>query len=70
MAAVTIHSDSGAQEKVCNCFNFFPIYLPEVMGPDAMILVFWMLNCIYSIKINLDNCVVQIYIYWIFICLT
>ena len=41
MAAVTIYSDFGAQEnKVCHCFHFFPIYLHEVMGPDAMILVF------------------------------
>ena len=39
MAAVTIHSDSGAQEsKVCHCFHCFPI-CHEVMGPDAMILV-------------------------------
>ena len=29
MAAVTICSDFGAQEnKVCHCFNCFPIYLP------------------------------------------
>ena len=29
MAAVTIHSDSGAQEsKVCHCFHVFSIYLP------------------------------------------
>ena len=28
MAAVTIHSDFGAQEnKVSHCFHFFPIYL-------------------------------------------
>ena len=28
MAAVTIHSDFGAQEnKICHCFYFFPIYL-------------------------------------------
>ena len=41
MAAVTIYSDFGAQEnKVCHCFHCFPIYLHEVMGPDAMILVF------------------------------
>ena len=45
MAAVTICSDFGAQEnKVCYCFPCFPIYLPEVMGSDAMILVFWMLT--------------------------
>ena len=29
MAAITIHSDFGAQEnKVCHCFYCFPIYLP------------------------------------------
>ena len=38
--------------KSCHCFHCLPIYLPwsdgtgchEVMGPDAMILVFWMLS--------------------------
>ena len=48
MAAITICSYFGApQNKVCHCFHCFPIYLPwshEVMGPDAMILVSWMLN--------------------------
>ena len=39
MAAVTICNDFGAQEnKVCHCFH------SQVMGPDALILVFWMLN--------------------------
>ena len=29
MAAVTIHSDFGVQEKkICHCFHCFPIYLP------------------------------------------
>ena len=42
MAAVTICSDFGAQKnKVSHCF---PIEIDEVMGPDAMILVFWMLS--------------------------
>ena len=27
-----------------HCFHFSPFYLPWVMGPDAMILVFWMLS--------------------------
>ena len=28
MAAVTVHSDFGAQEnKICHCFNYLPIYL-------------------------------------------
>ena len=45
MAAVTICSDFGApQNKVSHCFHCFPIYLHEVMGLDAMILVFWMLS--------------------------
>ena len=31
VAAVTVHSDFGAQEnKVCHCFHFSPIYLPWV----------------------------------------
>ena len=38
---VTIHSDFGAQEnKICHCFHFFPYTYHEVMGLDAMILVF------------------------------
>ena len=33
MAAVTVHSDFGAQEnKICHCFHFFPIYLPWSYG--------------------------------------
>jgi len=32
------------KNKVCHCFPCFPIYLLEVMGLDAMILVFWMLS--------------------------
>ena len=42
MAAVTICSDFGVpKNKLCHCF---PIYCHEVMAPDAMILVFWMLS--------------------------
>ena len=29
---------------VWHCFHCFPIYFPWSMGPDAMILVFWMLS--------------------------
>ena len=29
---------------VCHCFHCFPVVYREVMGPDAMILVFWMLH--------------------------
>ena len=43
MAPVTVRSDFGAQEnKICHYFNFFPFYFHEVMGLDAMILVFLM----------------------------
>ncbi|CAN0173958.1 unnamed protein product [Rangifer tarandus platyrhynchus] len=42
MAAVTIHSDFRAQEnKICHCFHFSPSICHEVMGPAAMILVFF-----------------------------
>ena len=35
----------GVQEdKICHCFHFSPPIVHEVMGPDAMILIFWMLN--------------------------
>ena len=45
MAAVTVCSDFGAQEnKICHCFHFPPIYCYEVMGPNAMILVFLRLS--------------------------
>ena len=30
--------------KICHCFHFPPSISHEVMGPDAMILVFWMLS--------------------------
>ena len=42
MAAVTICSDFGAPPKIKSAS--FPIYLPWSVGPDAMILVFWMLS--------------------------
>ena len=45
MAAVTICSDFGAQKnKVSHCSHCFPSICHEVMGLDAMILVFWMLS--------------------------
>ena len=45
MAAITICSDfRHPKNKVWHCFHCFPIYLQEVMGPEAMILVFWMLS--------------------------
>ena len=45
MTAVSVHSNFGAQEnKVCHCFHCFSSTCHEVMGLDAMILVFWMLS--------------------------
>ena len=45
MAAVTISSDFGApQNKVSHYFHCLPSICHEVMGPDATILVFWMLS--------------------------
>ena len=45
MSAVIVYNDFGAQEKkICHCFHFFLFCLPEVMGPDVMILVFLMLS--------------------------
>ena len=41
MAAVTVHSDFGAQEnKVCHVSIISPPICHEVMGPDAMIFIF------------------------------
>ena len=46
MAKITIHSGFRDQEnKVCHCFHCFPPFPPhEMMGLDAMILVFWILS--------------------------
>ena len=44
MAAVTVHSDFGDQDKVCHCFHFFPSICHEVMGLDSIISVFWKLS--------------------------
>ena len=45
MAAITIHCNFGAWEnKVSHCFHCFPNCLHEVMKPNAMIIVFWMLS--------------------------
>jgi len=45
MAAVTICNDFGAQENtVCHFLIDSPSICHEVMGPDAMIFVFWMLS--------------------------
>ena len=45
MAAVIVRNDFGAQDnRICHCFTFSVSICHEVMGLDAMILVFRMLN--------------------------
>ena len=45
MTAITICSDFGAQKnKDSHCFHCSPSICHEVMGPDTMIFVFWMLS--------------------------
>ena len=44
MAAITICSDFGAQENKVTVSIVSPSICHKVMGPDAMILVFWMLS--------------------------
>ena len=45
MAAVTICNDFGAQEnEIFTVSTFFPSICYEVMGPDAMIFIFWILS--------------------------
>ena len=45
MAVVTVHSDFGAQEhKIHDFVHFSTSICHEVMGPDAIIFVFWMLS--------------------------
>ena len=42
---ITVCNDFGAQEiKICHCFHFSPSICHEMMGLDAMILIFLMLN--------------------------
>ena len=40
MAAVTIHSDFGAQENSLSLFYFPPSACHEVLGPDGMTFIF------------------------------
>ena len=45
MATVAIYCDFGAQEnKICHCVHCFPIFCHEMMRPDVMILIFWILS--------------------------
>ena len=55
MAAVTICSDFGDLEnEICHCFQFSPCVCHEVLGLDALILVFWMLS--FKPAFSLSSC--------------
>ena len=61
MAAVTICSDFGAQEnKVCHCFQFFPIYLPWNDGTRHTILVFWLLSFKPTFSLSSEDCTIRV----------
>jgi len=50
MAVITIHSDFRAQEEeICHYFHIFPSICHEIMGLDAMILVFCLFVCLFLI---------------------
>ena len=56
MAAVTIFSDFGAREnKLCHCFIVSPSVCHEVMGPDAMILVFRIIKTFLRTQFYLEG---------------
>ena len=55
MAAVTICSDFGNLEnKICHCFQISPCVCHEVLGLDALILVFWMSS--FKPSFSLSSC--------------
>ena len=59
MAAVSIGSDFGAQEKkVCHCFLCFPIYLPWSDGtrcPDLLFFECWVLSQVFHFPLSLSS---------------
>ena len=64
MASFIISSDFGVQEnKVCHHFRFFPYYLPWSGGPDAMILVFWMLNFRPAFSLSPLTCINGLFLF-------
>ena len=54
MAAITICTDFGAKKKI-KLATVSPSICHEVMGPDAMILDFWMLSYLGQEKERGDN---------------
>ena len=59
---ITICSDFGAQEnKVCHHFHCFLIFCHEVMRPDAIILVFWMLSFKPAFSVSSFNLIKRLF---------
>ena len=52
VVAVTDRSNFGAQEKSVTLSTFSPSMCHEVMGPDALILVFWMLSFMPALSLS------------------
>ena len=53
MAKVTIHSDFGAPPKKSDTVSIVSQSIcHEVMGPDAMILFFWMLSFFFFLTVK------------------
>ena len=44
-----------------HCFHCFPIYLHEVMGPDAMIFVFWMMSFKPTFSLSTFTCIKMLF---------
>ena len=62
MAAVTICSDFGAPKiKSATISTVFPSSCHEVMGPDAMIIVFWMLSYKPTFSLSPFNCIKRLF---------
>ena len=73
MAAVTIYSDFGAQKiKSVTLSIVSPPIRHEVMGPDSVILVFWMLSFYFLLYFTFNIVLVLPYINmnlpWVYTC--
>ena len=66
MAAVTICSDFEAPKYSLSLFPLFPLlFCHELMGPDAMILVFWMLSLKPTFSLSSFTFIKQIFSYFL-----
>ena len=61
MAAVTICSDFGTQGNKVSVYTISPPICHEVMGPDAMILVFWILSFKSTFSFSSPNSIKRLF---------